>query len=173
MLAKHYELAVNRALKESVEESKYCDLLEVICAELFELSINPINTHSYERTSKYTWDFVDRVNNHMRVLVLPIKNDIKTAYVIEIDGKEVLVYDKDKSPYKEKIVDLPDEKRLNTIYKIITKDIIPEFLLNSRPNKISFTPISAVRDRLISMILNKLIKDYPQLKIRGNQLIYL
>jgi hypothetical protein len=172
MIPKYYELAINKALKENVEESYYSQLVEVIYAELVELSIDPYDTHKYERTSQYTWDFIDRVNNKIRVFILPLKNDIKTAYVIDVDGKESLVYDKDRLEDKSKIIDLPDEKRLNTIYKIITKEIVPEFLLNKRPNKISFTPISQSRDKIVNIILNKIVKDYPELEIKSNQLIY-
>ena len=172
MIPKQYELAVKKALKESVEESAYSDLLEAIYSELTELSIDPNSTHSYERTSEYTWDFTDRVGNRMRVLILPGKNDIKTAYVINSNGKDFLVYDRDKLEDKNLVIDLPDERRLNTIYKIVTKEIVPQFLLNKRPNKISFTPISKTRDRVVKLILNKLVKDHPGLEISGNQLIY-
>jgi hypothetical protein len=172
MTNKYYELAVNKALKENIDESEYSQLIEIIYAELVELTIDPYDTHIYERTSQYTWDFIDRVNNKMRVFILPLKNDIKTAYVIDVNGKEVLVYDKNNIEDKSKIIDLPDEKRLNTIYKIITNEIVPEFLLNKTPNKISFTPISQSRDRIVKLILNKVVKDYPQLQIKSNQLIY-
>lgn len=172
MLPKQYETAINKALKENVDESSCSDLVEVIYSELLEFSIDPQNTHEYERTSQYTWDFTDRVNNKMRVFILPVKNDIKTAYVIDVDGKEALVYDKNKLNDKSKIVDLPDEKRLNTIYKIIVKEILPEFLFNKKPNKISFTPISNTRDRLVKVILNKIVVGHPELQIKANQLIY-
>lgn len=172
MIPKYYELAVNKALKENVDESQYSDLLEVFYSELVELSINQHETHDYERTSQYTWDFIDRVGNRMRVLLLPLKNDVKSAYVIEVDGKEFLVYDKDKLQNKSLIVDLPDERRLNTIYKIVTKEIVPEFLLNKSPNKLSFTPISKTRDRLVKLILNKVATDHPELQVKGNLLVY-
>jgi hypothetical protein len=172
MIPTYYELAVNKAIKEHVDESEYSQLLEVIYSELVELSIDHYDTHRYERTSEYTWDFIDRVNNKIRVFILPLKNDIKTAYVIDVDGKEVLVYDKDKLEDKNKIVDLPDEKRLNTIYKIITKEIVPEFLLNKRPNKLSFTPISQSRDRIVKLILSKIVKDHSELEVKSNYLIY-
>lgn len=172
MIPKQYELAVNKALKESVEESDYSDLLEAIYSELVELSINQHDTHEYNRTSQYTWDFVDRVGNKMRVLLLPLKNDVKSAYVLDIDGKEVLIYDKDKLQDKSLIKDLPDERRLNTIYKIITQEIVPEFLLNKKPNKLSFTPISKSRDRVVKLILNKVAKDYPEVEIKGNFLVH-
>jgi hypothetical protein len=172
MIPKHYELAVKKALKESVEESAYSDLLEAIYSELTELSIDPNSIHPYERTSEYTWDFIDRVGNRMRVSILPGKNDVKTAYVVDSNGKDFLVYDRDKLEDKDLVIDLPDERRLNTIYKILTSDIVPQFLLNKRPNKISFTPISKTRDRVVKLVLNKLVKDHPGLEINGNQLIY-
>jgi len=172
MIPKHYETAVNKALKENVNETEYCDLLEVFYSELVELSINQHDTHAYERSSQYTWDFTDRVGNKMRVLLLPMKNDVKSAYVVSIEGKEVLVYDKSKLEDKDMVIDLPDERRLNTVYKIITNEIVPEFLLNKVPNKLSFTPISTSRDRLVKLILNKVAKDHPRLEVKGNMLIH-
>ena len=70
------------------------------------------------------------------------------------------------------VIDLPDERRLNTVYKIITNEIVPEFLLNKVPNKLSFTPISTSRDRLVKLILNKVAKDHPRLEVKGNMLIH-
>lgn len=175
MLPKYYELAVNKALKENVEESNYSDLLEVIYAELSEISIDTLNSHDYKQTSEYTWDFIDRVGNKMRVLLLPLKNDIKSAYVIlNQDGNEVQVYDKDRLSDidKDKIVDLPDERRINTIYKIIVKEILPKFLLNKKPNKISFTPVSNTRNRLVKIILSKIARELPGLEVKSNYLIY-
>ena len=172
--AKLYETAINIALKAQVKEDEYVDLLETIYAELCEITIDPLNTHKYEKTSEYTWDFIDRVNNHMRVLILPFKNDIKTAYVIKnAKREEVLVYDKDKlsNEEREKIVDLPDERRINTIYKIIIKEILPKYLLSNKPSKISFTPISKTRERLVTMIFNKIIKDHPNLEVKGKYLV--
>jgi len=51
-------------------------------------------------------------------------------------------------------------------------EIIPKFVLNKRPNKLSPNPVSHANARLVSILLNKLIEFYPELIVKNNNLIY-
>ncbi len=66
----------------------------------------------------------------------------------------------------------PDEKRVNTVYKILSDEVIPNFVLNKKPNKLQLNPVSKSRQKLTDIILTKLTKDYPQLKRNKNYLTY-
>ena len=56
-------------------------------------------------------------------------------------------------------------------YKILIQEIIPQFLLSTQPSKLYFNPVSTTRDRLVKIIIDKIIKQYPQLTPKGNYLI--
>ena len=74
---------------------------------------------------------------------------------------------------EEWIIPCADERKIGTIYKILSEEIIPNYLLNKNPNKIYFNPVSDSRSRIVSMIINKIIKDYPQLTKKNNYIIHI
>jgi hypothetical protein len=142
--------------------------------ELNELKIDVLNTYEYEPIDLpiYTkaYNFKDRCGNSLIVVYTEGIDEFKSGYKIE--GVDNLVFDISKYINLENgIKPCPDDKRINTVYKILLEEIIPKYLLNKKPSKILFNPISDSRVRLVNIILNKIIKIYPQLQVSNNYLI--
>jgi hypothetical protein len=74
---------------------------------------------------------------------------------------------------QEKIKPCPDDKRVNTVYKILVEEVVPTYLLNKKPSKLYFNPVSDSRDRLVRIIINKVVEKYPQLQKKDNYLIHI
>ena len=149
-------------------------LIESQYVELGELKIDEFNSYNYEETSiigipgiTEAWQFEDRCGNKLVAVYLKSIGEFKVGYRIkEVSG---LVFDAKK--YPELIKPCPDDKRVNTIYKILISDVVPKYLLNKKPNRLLFNPVSESRSRLVSMIINKVVKQYPELKKKHNYII--
>ena len=154
-------------------------LLETQYIELNELKIDELNSYSYEEISNIgipgnnkTWQFEDRCGNQLVVYLNSI-GEFKSGYKVE--GVSSLVFDPKKLPtdLQHLVKPCPDDKRVNTIYKILIEEVIPNYLLNIKPNRLYFNPVSDSRNRLVDIIINKVIKQYPQLKKKNNYIIYI
>lgn len=147
--------------------------------ELNELNIDSLNSYDYEEIVKphYTkaYTFNDRCGNKLVVVYIEKFGEFKSGY--EVEGVNTLIFDPTTLPSDHstlgdlRLKPCPDDKKVNTIYKILLEEIIPKYLLNKKPNKIWFNPISDSRRRLVQIIMNKIIKTYPQLTISGDYLI--
>lgn len=155
-------------------------LLETQYVELNELKIDELNSYPYEKISNInipgenkTWQFEDRCGNQLVVVYLGSIGEFKSGY--KVKGVSSLVFDPKKLPtdLQHLIKPCPDDKRVNTIYKILIKEVIPNYLLNIKPNRLYFNPVSDSRNRLVDIIINKVIKQYPQLKKKNNYIIYI
>jgi hypothetical protein len=170
-------MKLHQLLKEWILENFInSDKLEEQYFEINEIKIDPLNSYKYEEImlSIYTkaYSFEDRCGNTMVAVYTESTGEFKTGYKIE--GTDVLIFQPEKlNNVEELIKPCADDKKIGTIYKILTTEIIPDFLLNKKPNKLYFNPVSDSRKRLTDMIINKVIKRYPQLTKKNYYIIYI
>ena len=155
------------------------DEMETQHFELNELNIDSLNSYDYEEINKSpytkTYTFNDRCGNKLVVAYIEKFGEFKSGY--EVEGVNGLIFDPTKLPSDHptlgdlRLKPCVDDKKVNTIYKILLEEIIPKYLLNKKPNKIWFNPVSDSRKRLVQIIMNKINKIYPQLIISGDYLI--
>lgn len=150
------------------------DILEGKYAAISELKIDHNNSYEYiksEYKGNPSWEFEDRCGNNLVAVCITSINEFKVGY--KVKGLDYLIFDPKKleSGY-DFIKPCPDERRVNTVYSILINEVIPKYLLNSRPNKLQFNPVSNSRKRLVDIIINKVLDIYPQLLKRNHYLIY-
>lgn len=148
------------------------DSIEAKFFELNEITIDDLNTYEYVKVEdpNYTecYTFEDRCGN--TVVAVYLNNEFKTGY--EVGGVKGLVFNPEKLANTEmRINPCPDDKRVNTVYKILTQEIIPKYLLRTKPSKLLFNPVSDSRKRLVKIIISKILKDNPALKTKGGYLV--
>lgn len=161
---------------ENLDES---DKLEEAYFNLHELKIDELNSYPYTETEflpelgfSKAWEFEDRCGNKIVAVYQKSIKEFKSGYRIE--GVSTLIFDPKKlKNFEDLIKPCADDKKVNTVYKILIEEVVPAYLLNQKPNKLIFNPISSSRARLVDMIINKVIQTYPQLIKKNNQLIYL
>ena len=159
-----------------VEGFSKSDQLEESYFELNEIRIDPLNSYIYKdiQLPHFTKSFIfeDRCGNSIVACYIGSIGEFKTGYKIE--GVDSLIFEPEKIENVGDIIKpCPDDKKIGTIYKILTEEIIPTYLLNKKPNKILFNPVSVSRKRLVSIINSKVVKQYPQLTLNGDYLIYI
>ena len=180
-LKPHYQIKrkmyLTKLLKEwIIENFSNSNKLEEQYFELNEIKIDPLNVYSYEEVSypifTKSFQFEDRCGNIMVATYIESTGEFKTGY--KIKGVDNLVFQPERLDNIEELIrPCPDEKKIGTIYKILSEEIIPTYILNKKPNKLYFNPVSDSRSRLVDMIINKIIKKYPQLTKKNNYLIYI
>jgi hypothetical protein len=162
-----------------IENHTRIDLLEErYFHRINEIKIDSLNSYSYEKiklndTFDLAWKFEDRCGNTIIAAYYKTIGEFKTGFKVE--NEDTLIFDPKKLP-KEKlslIVPCTDEKRVNTVYKILIEEVIPKYLLSKKPNKLYFNPVSDSRKRLVDIIMTKIIEKYPQLTKKNNYLIYI
>lgn len=178
-------MKLTQLLKEwTLENFTNSDKLEEQYFELNELKIDELNSYSYKESSHQdvlgfskAWEFEDRCGNLIVTVYLESTGEFKSGF--RIPGVSTLIFDPKTLPQnhktlgnmQEKIKPCPDDKRINTVYKILIEEVIPNYLLNKKPNKLFFNPVSDSRERLVHIIINKIIEKYPQLTKKNNYLV--
>jgi hypothetical protein len=157
---------------DGVNES---DKLEIDFFQLNEIKIDSLNSYNYEEVNipLYTkaYKFEDRCGNVIIAVYIESINEFKTGY--KIDDVDSLIFQPELLDNVEELIrPCADDKKVGTVYKILSKEIIPHYLLNKKPNKIFFNPVTDSRARLVDMIINKAIKDYPQLTKNKSYIIH-
>ena len=170
-------MKLKHLLKEWVLENfTNSDKLEEQYFELNEIKIDPLHSYKYEEIQlpPYTksYQFEDRCGNTIVVVYVESTHEFKTGYKIE-ETNNLIFQPERLDNVEEWIIPCADERKIGTIYKILSEEIIPNYLLNKNPNKIYFNPVSDSRSRIVSMIINKIIKDYPQLTKKNNYIIHI
>lgn len=150
------------------------DNLEADFFELNEIRIDPLHSYPYEELAMdpYTraYQFRDRCGNTLVAVYIDSVSEFKTGY--RIDGSDSLIFQPERLEKVEELIKpCPDDKKVGTVYKILVQEILPSYLLKSKPSKLLFNPVSESRKRLVDLILNKIIKDNPQLTKKGGYLI--
>ena len=170
-------MKLTKLLKEWVLENfTNSDKLEEQYFKLNEIKIDPLHSYKYEeiQSSYYTksYQFEDRCGNVVVAVYIESTGEFKTGYKIE--GVDNLIFQPEKLDNVEELIKpCADERKIGTIYKILLEKIIPNYLLNKKPNKLHFNPVSNSRSRLVNIIIDKIIKQYPQLTKKNNYLIYI
>jgi hypothetical protein len=161
-----------------IEDLHKSNQIEEEYFELNEIKIDSLNSYEYKETNflqgkgnNKAWEFEDRCGNIIYAVYNPNINEFKTGFKIE--SVDTLIFQPERFPQiLDKIKPCPDDKKLGTIYKILVNEIIPIYLLNKKPNKLYFNPVSSTRDKLVKIIINKIIQQFPQLIQRDNYIIY-
>ena len=170
-------MKIKNLLKEWVLENFFnSDKLEEQYFELNEIKIDPLHSYKYEEIQLplYTksYQFKDRCGNTIVAVYIESTSEFKTGYKIE--GIDNLVFQPERLDNVEELIKpCADERKIGTIYKILLEEIIPNYLLNKKPNKLLFNPVNDSRSKLVDIIINKVIKQYPQLAKKNNYLIYI
>jgi hypothetical protein len=171
------EFKLKKLIKEWVLENLInSDKLEEQFFNLNELKIDTLNSYKFEEIKfpNYTksFQFEDRCGNKIMVVYIEQTGEFKTGYKVE--GIDSLIFQPEKLDNVEDLIKpCADDKKINTVYKILVEEIIPNFLLNKKPNKLYFNPVSSSRNRLVDIITNKVVTQYPQLTKKNNYLVYL
>jgi hypothetical protein len=166
-----------KLLKEWILENfTNSDKLEEQYFELNEIKIDPLHSYKYKEIQLpyYTksYQFEDRCGNMLVVVYIESISEFKTGYKVE--GIDDLIFQPERLDNVEELIrPCADDRKIGTIYKILLEEIIPTYLLNKKPNKLYFNPVSDSRSRLVDIIINKVIEKYPQLKKKDNYLIYI
>lgn len=152
------------------------DKLETEFFGLNEIKIDPLHSYKYEEISLpiYTksYSFEDRCGNIIIAVYIESTGEFKTGY--KIKEADNLIFQPEKLDNVEELIKpCADDRKIGTIYKILIQEIIPNHLLNKKPNKLHFNPVSESRNRLVDMIVNKVIEKYPQLIKKNNYLVFI
>jgi hypothetical protein len=148
--------------------------LEADFFKLNELKIDPLHSYNYREIQlpQYTksYQFEDRCGNTIAAVYMESLGEFKTGYRVE--GVDYLIFEPERlNNVEELIKPCPDERKIGTIYKILTQEILPKYILDKKPSKLLFNPVSESRKRLADIILNRIIKDNPHLIKKSEYLI--
>ena len=167
-------------LKEWIlDEFESVDLLEEKYSSLSELKIDKYSIYNYKETDYKSaelageykaWEFEDRCGNTIVVTYLIGVKEFKSGYRVH-DGP--LIFDPKLLKDPTLVKPCADDRKINTVYKILVDEVIPKYLLNKKPNRLVFNPVSKSRERLVNILINKAIQQYPDLKTKNNYLIYI
>ena len=128
---------------------------------------------SAELTGEYkAWEFEDRCGNTIVVTYLIGVKEFKSGYKVHGEDSP-LIFDPKSLEDQTLVKPCSDDRKVNTVYKILVDEVIPKYLLNKKPNRIIFNPVSKSRERLVSILINKAIQQYPELTKKDNYIIYI
>lgn len=168
-------MKLNSLLREwTLEGLDTSSRLEADYFELSEIKIDPLHSYNYEEVQLpyYTksYRFEDRCGNVIVAAYLDSTGEFKTGY--KVKGVDSLIFQPERLNNVEDLIKpCPDERTVGTVYKILTQEILPNYLLSRKPSKLLFNPVSASKKRLVSIIMNKIVKDNPQLIKKDGYLI--
>lgn len=125
-------------LKEwSIEGHTASELLEEKYVKLSELKIDEFSTYDYHESEYSTgkflgdhvaWEFEDRCGNIIIAVYIIGIREFKSGYKVNEDAPIVF----NPKLLKDPTVIRPcaDDRKINTIYKILINEVIPKYLLN-------------------------------------------
>jgi hypothetical protein len=164
---------INEWNKEGILQSEQ---IEVDFFSINEIKIDSLNSYDFKKLElpQYTesFSFTDRCGNILVVAYIDSIGEFKSGYKIE--GISSLVFQPENLQNSEKFIrPCPDDKKVNTVYKILSEKIIPRYILPKKPSKLFFNPVSPIRERLTDIFMNKVLKDFPQLIKRGTYVVHM
>lgn len=156
------------------ENHEHASQLEEEYFSLNELKIDTHNSYQYESieyNQNPAWTFADRCDNKLVVVYIKRISEFKTGY--KIANSDSLIFDPTRLGKDAHLIKpCPDDKKLNTVFKILINEVIPTYILTKKPSKLVFNPVSSSRNRLTDIIMNKTLEYYPQLLKKDNYLIH-
>ena len=169
----NFEKYLNESIRRDIIES---NKLEEKYFLQNEIKIDASNTHQYKEIQLSIYDksysFEDRCGNILVAVYMDSVKEFKVGYKIE--GEEKLVFEPEKLQNPLGLVTpCADDKKISTIYKILSQEIIPKYTMSRKPNKVLFNPVSLSRKRITDTVMNRIVKDFPEISKKGNYLIYI
>ena len=151
--------------KKQLSDLDYIDFAE---SELFLELANPDMALPYDEEEPNIWTFSDLYGNKLGVFITP-QGSVKSFFSVkDKSGKPQRSFDLqrdeealDKNSYKIG----EDERRSNTIAKIILYEIIPRHL-SKKPSMIQFQMINEYRYKIFEKIADLAKEKYPDLDIQ-------
>jgi len=137
---------------------------------LFQELANPNHSYTYQEIEPNLWEFQDKYLNTIQLEYFPSVKYINTQFVVnDKDGVEFISFDIDKD--KDRIAPFTfhhnkDERRSDTIAKIILDEIVPKYLINKSPQILKIAPIDIYRYKIFYKIAELIKEKYPQLEIQ-------
>jgi len=167
-LTKLLSQIIKEGYSKNLTHSQYIDFTE---SKLFSELANPDNALPYKEEESNIWIFNDLYNNKIGVSIEGDKNNgyVKSFFIVkDKKGNERFSYDLDRD---KDILDLnsftigKDERRSDTIAKIVLNEIIPKHL-SSIPSKLTFQMINEYRYNIFEKIADLAKEKYSYLKIQ-------
>lgn len=172
---------LSQIIQEAVEQH-FDDTYEAILFEdtrLFQELSNPDFAYDYEEESPNIWVFSDRYGNRIGVRFNLSTRFLDSYYVAkDLRGREVDVFDAISSGTQIDPLSFQggsDQHRSDTICKILRDEILPKYLLKSRPSIIKIHPLNTYRDQIFWKCAEICKEKYPQIEIKrfGNEILIL
>jgi hypothetical protein len=139
-------------------------------SKMFTELANPDNAYPYEEVSEYVWEFKDKYGNTLGVDFDQSSRFLSTYYKIKgVSGKiqKIFDYESNKDYIDPSSIKIgSDERRSDTICKIIRDELIPKFLLKRRMSFIKIHPISKYRSDIFWKCAEVCKEKYPELEIK-------
>lgn len=161
-------------LSQIIQESKQKQLneVEVVLFEETELFCelgDPNNSYKYKEVAHDIWEFEDRFGNILGVQINANKYVDSFFKVKNLSGKELRVFDVtkiegniDPNTYHNGT----DERRSDTICKILRDEIIPKYLINKKPQLIKLHPLNDYRHKIFKKCANICKEKYPEIEVK-------
>lgn len=146
---------------------------DVIISEevsLFQELADPNFSYKYKETNPNEWEFNDKYGNVLGVKFIPQNKYFEAYYLMkDINGKTVQVFDYDTN--KEYLDPTSfqggtDQHRSDTICKILRDEVIPKYLMNSKPSIIKLHPLNDYRYKIFLKCADVCKEKYPNINIK-------
>lgn len=163
LLSQIIQECVNRNLNE-----KDSTIFEE-CHLFLELA-DPNASYKYKEISLNVWEFQDRYSNVLGVEFNPGNKYVDAYYKMkDLNGREVKVFDYESN--KDALDPLSfqggsDERRSDTICKILRDEVIPKYLINKNPQLIKLHPLNDYRYKIFMKCAEICKEKYPQIEIK-------
>lgn len=156
------------------------NLLESQYLELNEVLIDPLNSYTYQEVEysilpgkRRAWQFEDRCGNVIVGVFIISTGEFKTGY--KIPAVKTLVFQPENLP-QDKISlvhPCPDYKRLNTVFKILVQEVVPNYILDKKPSRLILNLVLQSRKRLVSILGSKVINIFTDLIYKNNYILHI
>jgi hypothetical protein len=160
-------LIKNKVKGLNLTESKINIFLEV---EYFNELADPEYAYEYKNVGQGEWEFNDRFSNTLGVSFDLLNKYFEAYYIVkDLRGNRIKLYDYEMN--KDNIDPTsfqggPDEHRSDTICKILLDEVVPNYLLNSKPSIIKLHPLSDYRQSIFWKCAKICKEKYNQIEIK-------
>jgi hypothetical protein len=166
-LSKLISEVIQKTIEANLNESQSIIHKEVL---MFLELANPDFAYKYSEDSPNVWTFEDRFGNLIEVSFDPSSRYVESYYIMkDLAGNPVKVYDYERN--KDAIDPNSfqggsDENRSDTICKILRDEIIPKYLISSKPSLIRLHPLNDYRHQIFMKCAELCKEKYPQIEIK-------
>jgi hypothetical protein len=173
-LSKLISEVIQKTVEANLNESQSSIHSEVL---LFQELANPDFAYKYSEDFPNVWTFNDRFENLIEVSFDPSSKYVESYYIMrDLSGNPVKVYDYERNRGAidpNSFQGGSDENRSDTICKILRDEIIPKYLINSKPALIRLHPLNDYRYKIFMKCAEICKTKYPQIDIqpRGKEIV--